>query len=448
MIVAKIKVDGVSAKTAYLSDIPAGIIGAQVEIEYTDAMWSGLSKTVVFRGCCTKDVTNAGTSVIIPADVVAKPGARIMVGVYGVDADNNLAIPTLWASLGVIQRAADPSGDAATDPALPVWAQLDGRVTDLEKNPVDKEQVEAIVQNYMAENPAAPGPAGPQGEPGEDGEDGITPHIGENGNWWIGETDTGKPSRGADGAPGEQGPQGEQGPVGPAGEQGPQGEAGPQGPQGIPGDDYVLTEADKQEIAEQAADMVEVPAGGGGIDLGVTGATVGQTVKITAVDDNGVPTAWEAVDFPSGGGELEFIGAFSVEAGVSLVSFYLGAEYRRILIADASWATAALSSGEFTVWLNFSNANSYKVGKSSGASSTWRYTVMDIETFIDASEVSFANFTINSGSANGTTTNCLAGTNMPNKGYVMYPIKTVYFAVNTSDATFNAKTYNIWGVKA
>jgi hypothetical protein len=34
----------------------------------------------------------------------------------------------------------------------------------------------------------------------------------------------------------------------------------------------------------------------------VVGATVGQTVKISAVDENGVPTAWESVDFPSGGG--------------------------------------------------------------------------------------------------------------------------------------------------
>lgn len=31
------------------------------------------------------------------------------------------------------------------------------------------------------------------------GENGVTPHIGENGNWYIGNTDTGKPSRGADG---------------------------------------------------------------------------------------------------------------------------------------------------------------------------------------------------------------------------------------------------------
>lgn len=39
------------------------------------------------------------------------------------------------------------------------------------------------------------------------GEDGITPHIGANGNWYLGSTDTGKPSRGekgTKGAPGEE----------------------------------------------------------------------------------------------------------------------------------------------------------------------------------------------------------------------------------------------------
>lgn len=37
------------------------------------------------------------------------------------------------------------------------------------------------------------------------GKDGITPTIGENGNWYLGATDTGKPSRGATGAPGKDG---------------------------------------------------------------------------------------------------------------------------------------------------------------------------------------------------------------------------------------------------
>ena len=94
---------------------------------------------------------------------------------------------------------------------------------------------------------------------------------------------------------------------------------------GEPGDDYILTETDKEEIAAMAdttvpnaatvndanelvmqraeGDVVTelfktaLPAGGGsGIE--VSGAAVGQTIKIAEVDENGVPTAWEAVDFP------------------------------------------------------------------------------------------------------------------------------------------------------
>lgn len=37
----------------------------------------------------------------------------------------------------------------------------------------------------------ADGATGPQGATGPAGKDGLTPHIGNNGNWWIGETDTG-----------------------------------------------------------------------------------------------------------------------------------------------------------------------------------------------------------------------------------------------------------------
>ena len=40
---------------------------------------------------------------------------------------------------------------------------------------------------------------------GAAGADGITPHIGDNGNWYLGTTDTGKPSRGEKGDKGEPG---------------------------------------------------------------------------------------------------------------------------------------------------------------------------------------------------------------------------------------------------
>lgn len=81
------------------------------------------------------------------------------------------------------------------------------------------------------------GPQGPKGDPGADGKDGangVTPTIGSNSNWFIGTTDTGKPSRGEKGDPGDTGPQG---PKGDPGADGKDGGTGPQGPQGNPGVD-------------------------------------------------------------------------------------------------------------------------------------------------------------------------------------------------------------------
>ena len=46
------------------------------------------------------------------------------------------------------------------------------------------------------------------------GANGITPTIGANGNWYLDNTDTGKPSRGATGDTGPQGPKGDTGPAG------------------------------------------------------------------------------------------------------------------------------------------------------------------------------------------------------------------------------------------
>lgn len=68
--------------------------------------------------------------------------------------------------------------------------------------------------------------------------------------------------QGPAGPAGAQGPIGPQGPVGPTGEvgpQGPQGPAGEKGDTGAPGKDYVLTEADKSEIANLV--LASIPIG-------------------------------------------------------------------------------------------------------------------------------------------------------------------------------------------
>lgn len=58
-------------------------------------------------------------------------------------------------------------------------------------------------------------------------------------------------------------------------------------------------------VANGAYTWDKVEFGGGnttGVSLGITGASVGQIAKITAVDSAGKPTAWAPVDMPSGGG--------------------------------------------------------------------------------------------------------------------------------------------------
>ena len=64
---------------------------------------------------------------------------------------------------------------------------------------------------------------------------GITPHIGDNGNWWIGNTDTLKPARGEQGLQGVSGERGLQGERGLPGADGAKGDKGEQGERGLTG---------------------------------------------------------------------------------------------------------------------------------------------------------------------------------------------------------------------
>ena len=107
---------------------------------------------------------------------------------------------------------------------------------------------------------------GADGKPGAAGADGVTPHIGDNGNWYVGSTDTGKPSRGATGAPGKDGTDGKPG------------AAGATGPAGVPGKDghspvVTATKSGKTTtISVDGAAIATVEDGAKG-DPGKTGKT-------------------------------------------------------------------------------------------------------------------------------------------------------------------------------
>ena len=57
----------------------------------------------------------------------------------------------------------------------------------------------------------------------------------------------------------------------------------------------------KKLATEEYVDS-SIAAGGADISLGLTSASVGQIIKVKAVDESGKPTEWEAADMASGGG--------------------------------------------------------------------------------------------------------------------------------------------------
>lgn len=240
MVFAKIYVTGTCARVTELKKLTSGLAGGEILVDYKDHIWANLNKTVVFRGIVEKDVLTGETVVEIPWEVLGKPCKHLWVGFYGTDSDKNMIIPTVYADLGPVLPGTDPSGDDSTDPSLPVWAQLQEQIDDLKENgspggggsvddggyytpsvkQPDRDTLQFNFAPSKADMPAIEPvevtlPAGPQGEQG-------------------------RPFTYADFTPEQL--------------------AALTGPQGPQGNNYVLTSDDKEEIAELAADLVEVPA--------------------------------------------------------------------------------------------------------------------------------------------------------------------------------------------
>lgn len=78
------------------------------------------------------------------------------------------------------------------------------------------------------------------------------------------------------------------------------------------------------------------------ISLNVTGATVGQTIKVKAVDADGKPTAWEAVDMAAGDTEVwEKVCEVTTTENVSFIYQPFGGYYKKIRAIFWGESTAA-----------------------------------------------------------------------------------------------------------
>ena len=160
----------------------------------------------------------------IPADIVANPG-KIRVGVCGVTSDKRM--PSIWSKSFDVEPGAY-AGEFIPDPDPDIWQHFASileevkeeaqKLTDLTVSAsdgteagVEKTIVDGRINLCFTLPKGTPGATGPKGDPGERGEKGET------------------------------------------GERGPEGPRGEHGEPGRDGSDYVLTDADKTEIAGKAA---------------------------------------------------------------------------------------------------------------------------------------------------------------------------------------------------
>lgn len=122
--------------------LTSGMVGQPIHFEYSHD-FDGLAVTAVFTdGKNTVDVVNPGNECIIPHEVLTTVGAMVKVGVYAVKGDK-LVIPTIYAHIGVVLKGADPSGDVSIDPTLPVWAQTQAMIGNL--NSLETEAKDSLV---------------------------------------------------------------------------------------------------------------------------------------------------------------------------------------------------------------------------------------------------------------------------------------------------------------
>lgn len=102
---------------------------------------------------------------------------------------------------------------AETDPTVPDWAKQPEKpsYTADEVGAVSSETLPDAINTALAQAKESGEFDGAAGQDGAPGQDGITPTIGDNGNWYLGDTDTGKPSRGENGQAGADGRDGADG---------------------------------------------------------------------------------------------------------------------------------------------------------------------------------------------------------------------------------------------
>ena len=169
-----------------------------------DGAWKTLHKVVQFTQC--EETYNLvlgidGTTCLLPAEL--HPGA-VKMSLFGYDAesDTTLRATTVPVTLHIRPSGFVEGGAAPIPPTPDLYTQLLKKLSEMQTGANGKDGIDG-----------KDGVDGKDGTDGAQGAPGLTPSIGGNGNWWLGDTDTGVRAsvKGDKGSPGRSGATGADG---------------------------------------------------------------------------------------------------------------------------------------------------------------------------------------------------------------------------------------------
>ena len=178
---------GVNAQGPQGLQGPQGIQGIQgVQGEKGDSALTFKVGTVT-SGDTPSVTANMDATGLVTLDFVLVPGKQGVDGLQGAKGDNALSF-----QVGTVTPGAEPAVTATTDENGLVT--LNFVLAKGDKGDTGAQGIQGIqgVQGDKGDK----GEKGDKGDTGNNGADGVTPHIGENNNWFLGSSDTGVPAVG------------------------------------------------------------------------------------------------------------------------------------------------------------------------------------------------------------------------------------------------------------
>ncbi len=143
-----VNVNKVDAKLTMPETLTSGMVGKKIQFVLSSD-FDGLYTTAVFtNGTTTKDVLLSSDTTEIPHEVLELGSKPVTVGIHATNG-STLVIPTIMCYLGRVKDGADPSGDESTDPTLPVWAQIQAQMKDINAHIINTKNPHKVTKSQV-----------------------------------------------------------------------------------------------------------------------------------------------------------------------------------------------------------------------------------------------------------------------------------------------------------